>query len=126
MPTELKPCPFCGGEAVLVRENKSNEGHLYDLAAIKCRSCACNSGTYLIDIRANTETAIQRLINAWNKRTQPDGPEIIHCRDCVYFTPIGGICEYSRDSLVCRFPDEFCSRGTPRYFDKGEKQCQLN
>lgn len=111
---KLKPCPFCGGEAVLVRENKSNEGYLYDLAAIKCRSCACNSGTYLIDTRANTEAAIQRLINAWNKRAPLDTPKIVYCKDCALLDPVRSACTRMFQGREYKYPEDFCSHGVPK------------
>lgn len=56
---ELKPCPFCGGEAVFLGETQS----------IKCKRCG---GAFIV-----TNPLISRLevSEAWNKR---DGKEADH------------------------------------------------
>lgn len=55
---ELKPCPFCGGEALLepYRARKGYE------ASIQCNQCLC-SITY-----DKEETAIEDVVKAWNRR----------------------------------------------------------
>lgn len=52
--TELKPCPFCGGEAVFVG----------DTATIKCKNCG---GAFIV-----TNPLISRLEvkEAWNRRCE--------------------------------------------------------
>ena len=60
---ELKPCPFCGGEAVLERY-KARKGYE---ATIQC-----NGGCllYMTTITYDTEEeAIETVINRWNTRT---------------------------------------------------------
>ena len=54
--TELKPCPFCGGEAEIV-----DTGDLYGHCeySVSCTSCNCNT-----DWLTNKKEAVQ----AWNKR----------------------------------------------------------
>ena len=57
---KLKPCPFCGGEAIIV--NKSIRENVYGKTimgtAIGCRYCECHM------FYINRELAIE----AWNKR----------------------------------------------------------
>jgi len=55
--TELKPCPFCGGEAI-VRE--TSIGDDYNGFTVECKNCAVDIGN--IDTE---EEAIKR----WNTRT---------------------------------------------------------
>lgn len=59
----LKPCPFCGGKAVLF----VNGG-----AKVICDNCRVQTDVY-IDIRtsmcATGDSAIERAVNAWNRRT---------------------------------------------------------
>lgn len=53
--TELKPCPFCGGKAELIRrssESPYNHG-------VWCRSCRC---------RTSFEKSENEAIEAWNTR----------------------------------------------------------
>ena len=55
---ELKPCPFCGGEARLEPELKSVEDYS-DFHWVTCRECyAMSLGTYGED----------KAIEAWNRR----------------------------------------------------------
>ena len=49
--SELKPCPFCGGEAVVT------------LAGVSCTKCP---GTVVVDFNATDQDAI----NAWNTRAE--------------------------------------------------------
>ena len=63
--TELKPCPFCGGEAVVVEEYLSEEA---DASAdeityfVSCGLCASRTDNYATKKRA---------IEAWNNRPNP-------------------------------------------------------
>lgn len=49
--SELKPCPFCGGEAVVT------------LAGVSCSRC---QGTMVVDLNATEQDAI----DAWNTRAE--------------------------------------------------------
>lgn len=77
MPNELKPCPFCGGEA------KIGDYMTYSYAGkhIKCTKCSARSGFVLINApkligdgildestRYTKEEAIEIAIEAWNRR----------------------------------------------------------
>lgn len=52
--TELRPCPFCGGEAKLVRAN--NSWH-----KVICCKCTGSAGSWRTVTR-------QEAIEAWNRR----------------------------------------------------------
>lgn len=52
--TELKPCPFCGGRAVLQENN-----HYTDVWSAMCRNCYSESDRY---------HTIESAIEAWNRR----------------------------------------------------------
>ena len=72
---ELKPCPFCGGEArVYVAEGG---------VCVMCvegftKNCACRTGWYSDDSYINgmdgwrkaEKTAVERAIEAWNRRVK--------------------------------------------------------
>ena len=59
---ELKPCPFCGNNALLV-ENKKHKAFPYH---VRCKSIKCGNKT----ARWNTEDG---AIAAWNRRVDKDG-----------------------------------------------------
>lgn len=78
MPNELKPCPFCGGEAVviLVRPFWMLKKYHNRFVAVGCKSCynstslfnAYNkTGSQLLN-EAHTKNAEQKAIEAWNRR----------------------------------------------------------
>ena len=60
-PIYLIPCPFCGGEAVLI---KNPEG--FDTHCVKCSTCGCNTGAYL------GGDSLQNAVDAWNRRANDD------------------------------------------------------
>ncbi len=53
MTEKLKPCPFCGGEAVLI---SNKEEQLY---SVECKNCDCGTCDHL-----GAEIAVE----AWNRR----------------------------------------------------------
>ena len=60
--TELKPCPFCGGEAVL-ESYKARKGYE---ANIQCNGgCILYMSTITYD---SEEEAVEAVVNAWNRR----------------------------------------------------------
>lgn len=67
--TELKPCPFCGGEATL----EKLEPRLYrplcnGVYSIACYSCDLNFG-YDLDYGGTFETE-EEAAEAWNRRAE--------------------------------------------------------
>lgn len=61
---ELKPCPFCGGEAVIWTMDEFDDGDFYYRA--ECRNCQAGFGV-------NHETK-EEAIESWNRRAD-DGRE---------------------------------------------------
>ena len=55
MPNELKPCPFCGGEAT-IRQNDLN--YYY----VCCKKCPAEVGRYWYKRKQDAK-------NAWNRRS---------------------------------------------------------
>lgn len=58
MPNELKPCPFCGGEAIIL----CRLGKLFVTARHK-ENCAIKPDTWLMNTKL-----IGKQIKAWNRR----------------------------------------------------------
>lgn len=66
MDINLKPCPFCGGDAI-VREFNAPDGSIM-------YSARCASGKCLIKPMTGWTYTKQRAIDAWNRRAD-DGTE---------------------------------------------------
>lgn len=56
--TELKPCPFCGGEAEILTAESMNGGYLF---GIMCNDCRSRGDVYDTEAEA---------IAAWNTRAE--------------------------------------------------------
>jgi len=63
----LKPCPFCGGEATLVHISRMG----YDGSVVKCHGCNCQiEGKWF---RVSTSYASdEKAIEAWNRRADDE------------------------------------------------------
>lgn len=62
---ELKPCPFCGGEAVV---------HVNDGVKVICRKCGASSKC-LVDVYSQGRPnggAIKSVVKAWNRRANDE------------------------------------------------------
>jgi len=104
--TKLKPCPFCGGEALLepYRARKGYE------ASIQCNQCLCSMSTITYD---EEETAIEDVVKAWNRRVNEermlDFP-VKYTEICALYhfcVDLGIKCTIERlhDGYAVRFPD---------------------
>jgi len=61
---KLKPCPFCGGLAILIKVEKNiftPNGSVY----IICNDCNIQTEEYETD---ELGTALDKAVSAWNKR----------------------------------------------------------
>ena len=66
---ELKPCPFCGGQAKYVT-NIIKDGHdCYGVGYVECQACLSQTGLFNIDgywgVQPYTEEEISKR---WNRR----------------------------------------------------------
>ena len=73
MPNELKPCPFCGGQAALKRETECVGFGMSDTYYfVQCEVCKASSKRFG---RLDADTELERNLNAifsWNRRTNND------------------------------------------------------
>lgn len=63
---ELLPCPFCGGEARLIKES-DHHGEFYELG---CKDVSC-LGHWAYYTESPLQTPILVAINKWNTRATP-------------------------------------------------------
>lgn len=73
-PPELKPCPFCGGEAVL----KGTQAAYQSVAAhVKCPDCLCSTplicwGPRMLGDFYTVEDCVKEAADRWNRRADDE------------------------------------------------------
>ena len=76
MDSELKPCPFCGGEMngypdfiiSFKRDKRKVLGIYHEICTLKCNRCSCT----VHQAGATREEAEKNVFNLWNRRTSDD------------------------------------------------------
>mgnify|MGYP002515793067 CR=1 FL=1 len=68
----LKPCPFCGSEAVFVTFNRMDGQCSYKCGAVCCSDCACRTSEYVIDGYLGIETTEDDIVAIWNSRVNDE------------------------------------------------------
>lgn len=79
----LRPCPFCGGEAKLVRKEygwmAKSTPMICDLWLVRCQSCDCSTNSYRDEIyRSNDgelvvgQDGVAKAVAAWNNRPEEE------------------------------------------------------
>ena len=72
---ELKPCPFCGGRAV-IRETKL---YLDEAIQIHCKKCSVHTPKEIFnhlhysdgeEVYVTKTMAVEKVINKWNRRAE--------------------------------------------------------
>lgn len=66
--TELKTCPFCGGEAQLVFEEGSFDW-ASDLNYVKCTKCGARGAVWHSNL-VDESVKAQQAIKSWNNRIE--------------------------------------------------------
>lgn len=70
---ELKPCPFCGGEAFTKHKiSFPAHGERVDEHYVSCIYCGAKGPAYDAeeDISRSTERTAQKAVDAWNRRAE--------------------------------------------------------
>ena len=70
--TNLLPCPFCGGEALLCKSLHSVGGISHKAILVECNLCGCKTDEYVTDGCYGIRGAFQDAIIAWNRRADDD------------------------------------------------------
>lgn len=76
---ELKKCPFCGGEAKVVRlaslHEEEPQATIMDRWCVRCKDCMCSTGTFKDEIHRKSTgelvveaDGVSKAVNAWNTR----------------------------------------------------------
>ena len=110
---ELKPCPFCGGDA---DEYEGDYGN-----GIYCMMCGAMVGEPIhLEYRTTKRVSIDEAIEAWNTRAV----EVVRCRDCDSWSgpcemrpgSVDGVCDgwSATGNVVLTREDDFCSYGARR------------
>lgn len=72
--TELKPCPFCGGEAkIMYGDNNLRQNRDFRMAFVCCRKCKAKTN---ISYWLNSDKGIENVnyvIKLWNRRIEENG-----------------------------------------------------
>lgn len=59
--SELKPCPFCGGEAEFIQER------ILGLYTVWCKKCKCQTSRQF-DFGTGLEVSKRKAADVWNRR----------------------------------------------------------
>ena len=103
--SELKPCPFCGGEAIL-ESNKLRYGTIYSAYCQKCGA----------EITGFSE---HEAVAAWNRRAQPDN-EPLTCEGCEGKEQYESEVEYGYPSPCTR-----CRRRSPDNYRRRKPEPEI-
>lgn len=68
MTRELKPCPFCGGDASIARDHCIDGGGIF--LSVKCHTCRAKSGEKYHSHGNDCPQTYQEVRDAWNTRAE--------------------------------------------------------
>ena len=116
---ELKPCPFCGGAAMLqITKNKSDQTAQTEQYYIQCVECKASSmkvtiteeqSIYADETDTTIQTTVDNIIKAWNTRDR-DTPKRYAKQprtDRSYNTYMDPVCPKC-GTIICYEPFKRC------------------
>lgn len=115
MTEELKPCPFCGGEAELDWGSATDiGGDLYQSGWVSCKNADCGASIDIDSINDNNNSI--DLANKWNQRTSTIGTLKVELSttDTGLLSKLDEIICDHRDDMPTEMREEFvaCLRKT--------------
>lgn len=66
--TELKHCPFCGGEAYFLTPKTMNSSFVS--VGVECKTCGANPYSVLVYKLETEENKKKAIAELWNRRTE--------------------------------------------------------
>ena len=70
---KLKPCPFCGGEAIIEKNHRAFiKGLSTRVAFVYCKKCNARTGRFKLEdygCTSHSSVAVQKAIAVWNERS---------------------------------------------------------
>ena len=67
---ELKPCPFCGGKAILKKGFPKTQGKDWSQRLVQCSDCGCRTVLFKQAPFEAWQNNEQACIDAWNRRVE--------------------------------------------------------
>lgn len=100
--SDLKPCPFCGGEVSFWIRGASED---YQALIIDCEVCPANMEEWVYkydkNFAENFEKKKAEMFEAWNKRIERTAKVD---KDTIFPVKVCGICHSTVD-----YPNKYCS-----------------
>lgn len=123
---ELKPCPFCGGEAAILDADYVsvgwNEG--YRRAYVACNSCGASGRKIRVtNYYGEPEGTVRDAVDAWNRRTETDKTENL-CKLVIQLWSLLSVKGYGDEAskMLCDGADEIFD---PKDIDRRIKELRL-
>ena len=69
--SELKPCPFCGGEAEIRTQDRPDGNTHYYVYIVRCKECRARTEDFPIAYYVHHD--VEDAIEAWNRRAEAWG-----------------------------------------------------
>lgn len=66
--SQLKPCPFCGGKAVIINETEYAGGCHYETVCVKCVDCGASTCRKVSDGYYELYCSDEEIAEMWNRR----------------------------------------------------------
>lgn len=103
MTDKLKPCPFCGSEAL-----KVDTGY-YGAKWVECQECFIDGPSITANPIGSREIKDQEAIDAWNSRVEHKEPPENYDKGMIYFSK--GAPKEAREAAKEAFKSVFSRKG---------------